>query len=887
MSAKQRLLTLVAAFAAATSGMVPVASLGGIPGSPSYAFAATSIVPPIVRDADLFDVSPPLLDIQPIEPIVDTEEIFEPERDIALSPGSQAPDPARQSAPTSGSAMPAPNLTFESQRDADNFPFLVEPPDPNIDVGPNHVVQTVNVTLAVYDKAGNILLGPENINTLWSDFGVGAGDPATPACSAGNSGDPIVQYDQLADRWMVSQFAFGGGAAFVPVGPYYECIAVSTSPDPLGTWNRYEFLISATKFDDYPHFGVWPDGYYMSINQFDETTDFEYAGPGAVAFERDAMLRGDMARMVYFDLSTTLGQQYGGQLPADLDGLTLPPAGAPNVYAEADDNAAGFATDRLSLFDFHVDWATPANSTFSGPTAVNVAAFDSVFPCADADGDGAARNCIPLKEGPGLDAISDRIMNRLVYRNIGGHETILANHTVDVNDPEGHAGVRWYELRKSGTGGWGVFQQGTYAPDAKHRWMDSAAMDGAGNIAVGYSLSSPTMHPAIAYAGRLVGDPAGQLAQGEVVMFQGTGSRIQEDDPVTGPGEAGRWGDYTSLVMDPSNDCTFWYTNEYYEVTGAFDWHTRIGSFTFPSCLGAGADLGATTVATAPPVRVGDRITYAVTVANNGPENTSGATLVDTLPSKATFVSVSTTRGKCSGTTTITCKIGTLNRGSSALVTIVARAPATPATLVNTASVSGQKKDPNPDNNVSTTVVEVVDACTPPGVLVADDTDDTAPNTSPVPATDLRTLWVGEPHQADGVSRLAFTLSLGGGGTLPPSSQWYVMWNRPVSDATYDRNYVAMKTDAAGLATFEYGSIAPPNANLPTRRGAATGSYNALTGVLTISVPTAVLDGVAAGSTLGALQARSFLARLDGGPVTQLQATDFGPITLYRMVGNC
>ena len=883
MVAPRRFFALLAAFALAAGPL----SLHAMGPSPTVA-AAASLAAPIVRNAALHDVSGPLATLPPVRPPVGREGIVEPERPEVPDLGPQAPDPARQTAPTSTSAMPAPNLTFEGQRDADNFPFLVEPPDPNIDVGPNHVIQTVNITFAVYDKKGSILLGPTNINTLWQTFGVGSGDPATPACAVGNSGDPIVQYDQLADRWMISQFAFGGSAAFEPVGPYYECIAVSTSPDPLGTWNRYEFMISATKFDDYPHFGVWPDAYYMSINQFDETQDFAFAGPGAVAFERDKMLRGEQARMVYFDLSTSLGTQYGGQLPADLDGRTLPPAGAPNVFAEADDDAGGFASDRLDLFNFHVDWANTANSTYSGPTAVNVAAFDSVFPCADVDGDGAERNCIPGKDGPGVDAISDRIMNRLTYRNIAGHEALVVTHTVDVNNPEGHAGLRWYELRKSGTSGWTIFQQGTYAPDAEHRWMGSAAMDHAGNIAIGYSLSSPTMYPAIAYAGRLATDPLGQLAQGEVVMFQGTGS---EDS-----GGGGRWGDYTSLVLDPSNDCTFWYTNEYYETNGSFDWHTRTGSFTFPGCLGAGADMGVTTTTTPPPIRVGDPITYTLAVANNGPDFASSAGLVDTLPAGVTFLSLTTTAGKCSGTATITCKLGTMARGAAATVTINVRAPARSATLVNTATVSSGKKDPNPANNTSRVTLDVVDTCTPPGVLVADDTSDTAPNVSPVAATDLRKLWVGEPHQADAVARLAFTLSLGGPGALPPGSQWYVMWNRPIADATSDRNYVAMKTDAAGAASFEYGSISPPASippsptnpgNLPTRRGSAVGSYDAATGVLSITVPTSVIDAVGPGSALGQLQARAFLARADGGPVTQAAATDFGPITLYRMVGNC
>jgi len=887
MRVLERLFALVAAAVLAV-GIVPIASNGQAPLG-ATAVAATSIVPPVSRSAVFHDRSGPLAGMTPIRPPLGKGDLFEPKEDGGGVFGAQPADPVRQTAPSSGgAAMPAPNLVFEAQRDADNFPFLVEPPDPNMDVGPNDVVQIVNSTFAVYDKQGNLLLGPEENQTLWQDFGVGSGDPATAVCGdVSNAGDPIVQYDQLADRWLLSQFAFGGGGAGVPAGPYYECIAVSATSDPLGTWNRYEFLISATKFDDYPHIGVWPDGYYMSINQFDATTDFGYAGPGAVAFERDKMLAGQSAQMVYFDLSSGLGPQYGGQQPSDLDGKTLPPAGAPDVFAEIDDNANGFASDRLDLFNFHVDWATTANSTFSGPTAVPVASFDSGFPCQDADGDGAARNCIPERTGPGLDVISDRLMFRLAYRRFADHETLTVDHTVDVNNPEGHAGIRWYELRKSGTSGWGVYQQGTYAPDARHRWMGSTAMDKAGDLAVGYSLSSSTMNPAIAYAGRLVGDPLGQLGQGEVVMYQGTGSRIEQVDPVTGPGEAGRWGDYTSLVLDPTNDCTFWYTNEYYETDGAFDWHTKIGSFTFPSCLGSGADMGVTTTATPPPVRVGQTITYTLSIANNGPDSTSGAQVVDTLPSQVSLLGVTTTLGKCSGTNPVTCKLGTMARGKLATVTITVRAPSTPATLTNQATVSSVKKDPNPANNTSTTILAAVDACTPPGVLVAVDASDAAPNTSPVPQTDLRNLWVGEPHQADGVARLVFTVSLGGGGTLPPSSQWYVIWNRPVADSTYDRNYVAMKTDAAGTPSFEYGSVSPANANLPTKRGTATGSYDAVAGTFTVAVPTSAVDNVGPGSALGALEARAFLARVDGQPVTELQSTDFGPATIYRMVGNC
>lgn len=868
----------LAIFSAAAIASLSLSGLS-LTAAPGTAGVEWTLAPPIVRAAELFDVSKPLRDLKPV--------VAEAGRALTFSPepgrpdvGPQPVDPVRQKEATA--IMPAPNLTFEGQRDADNSPFLVEPPDPNIDVGPNHIVQLVNITLAVYDKAGNRTFGPVNINTLWQDFGVGSGDPVTPVCAASNIGDPIVQYDQLADRWLISQFAFAGAPAFLPVGPYFECVAISQTGDPLGAYNRYEFHISDTLFDDYPKFGVWPDAYYMSINQFDETRLFEYAGPGAVAFERDKMLAGEPARMVYFDLSTSLGPRFGGQLPADLDGTALPPAGAPNVFAEADDNVIGFPSDRLSLFEFAVDWSNPASSTFSGPTAIPVAAFDSVFNCSDADGDGVPRNCIPEKDGPGLDSISDRIMYRLAYRNVGGYENLLLNHTVDVNDAADHAGIRWYELRQTPTSPWGIYQQGTYAPDALHRWMGSIAMDKAGDVAVGFSISSSTTFPSISYAGRLNSDAFGQLGQGEASMWVGTGS--QEADG------AGRWGDYTSLVLDPVDDCTFWYTNEYYLVTGAFDWHTRIGSFTFPNCLGPGADLGVTATVNPPPVTVNETLTYTLTVTNNGPAGTPGVMLVDTLPSGVTFVSASPSQGRCSGTSTVTCRLGKLGRGAQARVTITAQAPATAATLTNSATVSGNKSDPNPLNNVAVTTVSVIDPCTLPGVLVSEDTSDVAPNVSPVPETNIEALYIAEPHQADGVARLVFTIKVGPSSspTPPPSSQWYVLWNRPATEGGFDRNYVAMKTDAAGQPFFEYGRISPPSVNAPTRFGDAdAGTYDPASGTITITISNSKIDDVSAGSVLSSLQVRTFLARPDGAVVTQLQSTDFGPIELYYLTGNC
>lgn len=457
-------------------------------------------------------------------------------------------DPVLQDSLTPVLNIPSPLQNFDGVNNVNG----VLPPDTNGDVGPNHYMQWVNLSFAIYSKTGTLLYGPAAGNTLWSGFG--------GACETTNDGDPIVQYDHLADRWMVSQFALPN----YPSGPFYQCIAVSQTGNPTGAWYRYQFQISATKLNDYPHFGVWSDGYYMSINQFVGNT---WGGAGAVAFERDKMLLGQPAQAVYFDLYAT-DPNLGGMLPSDLDG-PVPPAGTPNYFLQADDNGFGYPQDQLEMWAFHVNWANPGASTFTNVGNLATAAFDSNM-CA------GSRNCIPQPgKTPKLDAIADRLMYRLQYRNFGAYQTIVANHTVDVNSAD-HAGIRWYELRNSG-GGWSIFQQGTFSPDATHRWMGSAAMDSSGNIGLGYSTSSSTLYPAIRYTGRVAADPLGTLPQGEGTIINGTGAQTHS---------ASRWGDYSSLSVDPVDGCTFWFTSEYLQTTGASPWRTRIGSFQLPGCGG-------------------------------------------------------------------------------------------------------------------------------------------------------------------------------------------------------------------------------------------------------------------------------------------------------------
>jgi hypothetical protein len=463
--------------------------------------------------------------------------------------------------------IPGTSLNFEGINNING----VLPPDTVGDVGPNHYVQMVNLSFAIWDRSGNLLMGPMNSNMIWSGFG---GRP----CQTTNDGDPVVFYDHLADRWVLTQFALPN----YPSGPFYQCVAVSQTADPTGAYHRYEFLISTTKLNDYPKFGLWPDGYYMSVNQFNQGS-FSWGGQGVVAFERDQMLLGLAADMVYFDLFP-IDPNLGGMLPADLDG-PVPPGNAPNPFVQVDDDFWGYSPDQLQMWEFDVDWGTPASSTFTHVADLGTAAFDSNM-C------GYSRNCIPQPGGTAVDAISDRLMYRLQYRNFGGHQTLVTNHTVDANGSN-RAGIRWYELRNSG-GGWTIHQQSTYSPDAHHRWMASIAMDENGNIALGYSISSTTVFPSVRYTGRLSTDPLGTMPQGEGVIVAGGGSQSSG---------SGRWGDYSMMAVDPVDDCTFWYTQEYYASSSPSGWRTRIGAFGLPGCGGIPTPTATATGPTPTPTR--------------------------------------------------------------------------------------------------------------------------------------------------------------------------------------------------------------------------------------------------------------------------------------------
>ena len=425
------------------------------------------------------------------------------------------------------------------------------PADPNGDVGPNHYVQMVNSSFQIFNKAGTSLAGPSRISTIWA----GAGD--TGDCRNNNSGDPIVKYDRAADRWLISQFAIPNGL-FNP--PSSECIAISRTADPVnGGWFVYTFRIPGDRID-YPKFGVWPDAYYMGSQQ-------GYSGGSldAWAFDRANMLNGTFVNPVRF----TIGGPALFLLPVDLDGATAPPLGTPAPFARAIDGTLWGGGDRVEVFDFHVDWNNPGLSTFT-PNVTLPTTFDANM-CS---GQNLFNNCVPQ---PGtatlLETLTNWSMQPLQYRNFGTRDTLVFSHSVDENGSD-HAGVRWYELRRAtpGMGAWTMFQGATHAPNAVHRWMGSAALNGAGDMAVGYSASDGTsVFPGIRYAGRLSTDPLNTLPQGEFTMINGASSS-----------GATRWGDYSAMAVDPVDDCTFWYTAEYMAAPGR---RTRVGAFKFPSCV--------------------------------------------------------------------------------------------------------------------------------------------------------------------------------------------------------------------------------------------------------------------------------------------------------------
>ncbi|GAB3061284.1 hypothetical protein GCM10027053_24450 [Intrasporangium mesophilum] len=577
---------------------------------------------------------------------------------------------------TSGEAaqeLTSPLVSFAGQ----TSPF--SPPDPNGDVGPNHYVQTVNAQIQIWDKQGNSLAGPTNLNQLWIN-GTTAGT-GFDQCRTQNAGDPIVLYDQQADRFMVSQFT-NPNSATGPGGTFPMCIAYSQTGDPTQNWFLYQFNLPRSH--DYMKYGIWPDGLYMST--------YEGGAVGAYVFDRAQMLSGSPATFQSF--SVPVGGGVDGRerriVPADWDGADPPPAGAPNPFAMSFDGAFDGGNDRIEIRSFHVDWATPANTTFTLTDTLDTAAFDTDLSCSP-----TFRDCIPQRgTTQKVDGITNRLMARLQYRNFADHQSMVINQTVDA-DGNNRAGVRWYELRNTGSG-WSIFQQGTYAPvDGVHRWMAAAAMDGRGDIALGYSASDGTnTFPSLRYTARNVNDAAGSMPQGEQTLTSGTTSQTGSN----------RWGDYSGLVVDPVDDCTFW-------LTGMHDnGLTTIGSFRLPSCLQS--DLRITKADAPDPVIAGQDLTYTLTVTNDGPATAQNVSVTDVLPAGTTLVSAP---GCTNAAGTLTCAVGTVLSAQSVVIAIQIHLPsgflgnAASGLITNTASVAAANQaDPTPGNNTATATTTVV-----------------------------------------------------------------------------------------------------------------------------------------------------------------------------------
>ncbi len=499
------------------------------------------------------------------QPNLQTPKVLEQFADPAVNPITNTVHDADGAvAKISAEPMPNPALSFDGLSNFENiaaYNLLIIPPDTIGDVGPGHYVQAVNALVRVYDKNGNAVTAPFKMGQLFEPLGT--------ACSTRNDGTPIVLYDPLADRWLLSQYC----TAFPP---FRQMIAISTTSDPAGQYFIYEFVMPNVKLNDSPKLVVWPDAYYMSTDEF---FGADFAGSGAFAFERSKMLNGDeTASYIYFNLPSSTVARLGNLLPADLDGLRPPATGSPNVFAGYTATEYGDPLDAIRLFDFTADFAEPQKSSFTErlESPIPVAAFDPTSP------DGRADIAQP-PPGERLDSQSDRLMYRVAYRNFGSHESLVFNQTVRAS-PVGQpyrAGVRLYELQKPPGGAFAVHEQVTAATSESSRWIGSTSQDHLGNLAVGYNHVNDAKKPAILYTGKLAGEPAGTLRE-EGTLIDGTG--VQKAFGF-------RWGDYSGMSVDPADDCTFWLTNQYYTLASQefhdFAWLTRIGKFKFDECTPA------------------------------------------------------------------------------------------------------------------------------------------------------------------------------------------------------------------------------------------------------------------------------------------------------------
>lgn len=524
---------------------------GGSQGTNVGAEVLGGPVTPVTTYIDVFSIEPPPA-WRPGDPIKEIpRRSFGGERDLG-DPPFGLPDPLvglQQSAPLKNDrAFTTPSANFAGQ----GFTGA-SPPDPVGDVGPVYYLQALNTysgaVVQIFDKVGSTVGSAFAMETL------GSGN-----CSSGY-GDPIILYDQMAQRWIMQEFSTSGN---------YLCFYVSDTPDPTeGTWHHYSF--QTPYFPDYPHIGVWPDALYTTTN--------EDQGGAVYAFDRENMVTGETARAFQrFTLGDLAGYpSFKTGTPADLDGAETPPANSPGYIMRHNDDEAHSGSpdpvsDVLEIYAFSLDWDNPGNSTLVQLPDIFITDFNSWFV------DYSQLTGVPQ---PGssqrMDAIREVIFNRLVYRNFGDHETLAGVFPTNINEATSgstvNAGLRWFELRKVGSGDWMLHQEGTYQPgdDSENRYVGSLSMDQDGNIALAYSFTDldPAVNPSLNFTGRLVEDGLNTMSQTETNLVLGDG-----------PSTSNRWGDYASMNVDPVDDCTFWFTGEY--ISGS--WATQVGSFRFAAC---------------------------------------------------------------------------------------------------------------------------------------------------------------------------------------------------------------------------------------------------------------------------------------------------------------
>jgi len=673
------------------------------------------ISPSIIGTGKYFGLTPPLSELPTIsldefaQMALDAdkkrnEELRVREYPYAETALPKGPDEAWQKIMGTYEGMKAPIVNFDGQ----TSPYY--PPDDNGTSGPNHYMQTINTVYAIYSKTGALVAGPTNMNLLFSGV-TGA------TC---NDGDPLVLYDEQAARWLAVEFSICGAND-------YMLVAVSQTNDPTGSWHRYSFDVA--DMPDYEKFGIWQDGYYMGTNNS--------TGNDIYVFQRSQMLVGGTAQMVGFNNAwrpTTI-DGFMCVPPIDNDGA-FAPAGSPGLFITINDDAIGGGSDQLWIYELAVNWTTPSSSTFNRVQTLAVTAFDSNF---GANWDNIKQPATTRE----LDAIPQVIMNAPQYRNFGTYQTIVCCHTVDVDNTD-HAGIRWYELRKT-TGTWSVRQTGTYAPDANSRWMGSIRLNGFNEIGLGYSVSSTSVYPSIRYAGQsstAYTTGAGTLDVAEQSIQTGAYSQTSYN----------RWGDYSSIDIDPTNDKTFWYTNQYMGSTTTKK--TRIASFQIsaPTPL---PDLITQSPAASPTsVLAGATTTASCTVLNQGTASAGASNMKYYLSSNATYETGDTYLA----TDAVVSLAASGSASVSELVTIPAGTPAgtlyilffTDADLVVTESLE--------TNNVGYVAISVTSGTSQPDLITQSPT--ASPTTVLAGSTTTASVTVRNQGTASaGASNLKYYLS--------------------------------------------------------------------------------------------------------------------------------